>query len=1022
MIRIAILISLLCTTSLPLLSQNMEELREKAVALTRQGNHAEALSLYEQLLRLSPNSMVALQDVMWSNWENKRWPQVIENARRIRQIDPENKEAINLLAQAQDALGQREDSIATYKTLLRYEPHRRDIRETLVRLYIDIKDYAAARTMIEKTLQRYPDSDLKPRLARVQFLTGQYADAAATWAAVLEKEAANPDYRFSEAEALYYSGSQPQAIERLKKLSADNPDYFKALDFLADDALANGDYETARKILTGRLTQFRPQDEPRILQLVAVYQTLGRWQDSLEVLQRFRSVNPYNGQALLLLGDALMMLKRPKEAMTHYQTVYERNPYSLRALWGLSEAHVALKRPKQALETIRKARKIDPTNLSLVLRESQYLFDSGERPASRALLNEIVQKQEDPTLPILLYHGITPMIRDTILAYHVHMTRNAFEAQMKALKNEGYESVTVDQVAAWIKKEGTLPAKPILITFDDARLDSFVEADPILAEHGLKATMLAHSANVDENLPGHASWNQLIHYARNGRWDIQSHGDKAHDRIVTDADGRTGIYLANKLWLADQNRLETDEEWSQRVTEDHQRVKAKMLQHLGKTPIAFSWPEGNFGQDSIPNFPEAADRNTRHARDAFTLVFQQDETGINTRTRDRALLTRVQPDQKWTGEKLVSHIQENDPKLLAMRQLLRQAVWNNNLSEADGWLAQIKARGASRAILLLEEARIRLGSSDLRGAVQLARQSAALEDRPETRQFLKDLDTENRNAWSPFFRFQEDNQDRESWLFEQTLGNANLGPLRLSLIQHYGRYFEQTDPTATDLGGGLEVLWPLGRDHRLQVRSQYHSLTEGLGKDTWSGTGRLRSVWGNGWETEIDGGRDLYNSARAMNNNVIDQFARATALWQEKDTWKAMVTGRRGWHSDGNLRVGGIGSLERRLWKSPFSLVVVRAEYDDMQTSTTTYYSPKELRQYQMGLIYELARATDWILSMRYLPGLGKENGTQWESVHDVQASLNCRVGWMIVNPSFYFRKTPSYRENTYLLYLTVPF
>lgn len=1003
-------------------AEGLGELREKAIALTRAEKHEEALPLYKRLLELSPNSLVALQNVMWSSWETKRYPQVIEMASRIVRIQPHDLESLNLLGQSQEATGQRDLALKTYTKLSTMEPKRKDLKEAMIRIHIDLKQYSEAKKLIQDTLTRFPDSrrDLLPKLARVEFLTGHYSDAAATWAAVLETDPKSDDYRFSEAEALYYSGSQPQAINRLKKLMSDSPHFLKAQDFLVDDALASGDYETVRKILTGRLTQFRPQDEPRILQLVSVYQAMGRWQDSLEVLQRFRNINPDNGQALLLLGDALMMLKRPVEAMKYYQQVYDKNPSSLRALWGISEAHVAMKRPRRALESIRKARKIDPTNPSLILREAQYLFDAGERPASRSLLTDFVNTQDDTMLPILLYHGLTPMIRDTLLAYHVHMTRNAFEDQMKSLKNGGYESVTIEQVAAWYKKEGKLPAKPVLITFDDARLDSFVEGDPILAEQGLKATMFAHSANVDENLPGHANWDQLAQYAKNGRWDIQSHGDEAHERIVTDADGRTGIYLANKIWLADQKRLETDDEWTTRVTEDHQRVKNKMKQHLNKTPIAFSWPEGNFGQDSVPNFPQAAEWNLKHARKAFELIFQQDESGINVRSRDRALLTRVQPDQKWSGEKLVNHLNENDPKTLAMRQLIRQAVWNNDLSEADRWLAEIQKRGASQAILLLEEARIRLGSGDIRTAVRLARQSAALEDRPETRQFLKDLDGENRNAWSPSFRYQEDNQDRDSWLFEQTLGNANLGPVKTSLIHHYGRYFERNAPTATDHGGGLSFLLPLGRDHRFLLDSEYHAMTEGPANDTWSSVGRLRSVWHKGWETELWGGRDIYDSARAINANTIDQFAGLAATWRQKDAWKMIFTGRRGWISDGNLRVGASGEIGRRLWKSPFSLVG-RTEYDDVKTPTTIYYTPQQLLLYQAGMDFEMAQTPRWILNVRYLPGIGKENPTKWETVHDVQAGLNYQLGKVIVNPAFYFRKTPIYRGNTYFLYLTVP-
>src|SRR5207244_610571 len=112
-----------------------------------------------------------------------------------------------------------------------------------------------------------------------------------------------------------------------------------------------------------------------------------------------------------------------------------------------------------------------------------------------------VKKNKGPVVPVLLYHGLTPFSRDPLLAYNVHMTVAAFEDQMRAIKHAGYSPITCEQLAAWYQGRGRLPNKPLLITFDDARLDSFRYGDPILAKYGLKATMFAALVNVEGSLP-----------------------------------------------------------------------------------------------------------------------------------------------------------------------------------------------------------------------------------------------------------------------------------------------------------------------------------------------------------------------------------------------------------------------------------------------------------------------------------------------------------------------------------------
>ena len=57
---------------------------------------------------------------------------------------------------------------------------------------------------------------------------------------------------------------------------------------------------------------------------------------------------------------------------------------------------------------------------------------------------------------------------------------SSFEEQMKLLHDEGYQSVTLDELHAWYKEEIQLPKKRVVITFDDGFYSTSAFVKPIL--------------------------------------------------------------------------------------------------------------------------------------------------------------------------------------------------------------------------------------------------------------------------------------------------------------------------------------------------------------------------------------------------------------------------------------------------------------------------------------------------------------------------------------------------------------
>ena len=65
----------------------------------------------------------------------------------------------------------------------------------------------------------------------------------------------------------------------------------------------------------------------------------------------------------------------------------------------------------------------------------------------------------------------------------------AFRKQIQALSDAGYNAISLDQLRDYVYNGTPLPAKPIVLTFDDGYLSNYADAFPVLKEYNMKATI-----------------------------------------------------------------------------------------------------------------------------------------------------------------------------------------------------------------------------------------------------------------------------------------------------------------------------------------------------------------------------------------------------------------------------------------------------------------------------------------------------------------------------------------------------
>ncbi|MFS0688628.1 polysaccharide deacetylase family protein [Sporosarcina sp. 179-K 8C2 HS] len=124
----------------------------------------------------------------------------------------------------------------------------------------------------------------------------------------------------------------------------------------------------------------------------------------------------------------------------------------------------------------------------------------------------------DSGIPVLMYHDLTKVKQSDNLS--VLEVKN-FEEQMAYLKKNNWTTITPRQLELWVQGKLNLPAKSVLITFDDGYESTIQLGYPILKRHGLKATSFLITSRIGK--PGMVS-----EYAIRSTTDVYSYQNHTH--------------------------------------------------------------------------------------------------------------------------------------------------------------------------------------------------------------------------------------------------------------------------------------------------------------------------------------------------------------------------------------------------------------------------------------------------------------------------------------------------------------
>lgn len=215
-------------------------------------------------------------------------------------------------------------------------------------------------------------------------------------------------------------------------------------------------------------------------------------------------------------------------------------------------------------------------------------------PAPRNVLGAGERAQFTPppaftgAVPVLVYRNVGGHSGDTV-------TQRAFAAQMQTLRLAGFNTLSIAQYDNFQHGDDSgLPARPILITFDGGTLESFRNADRVLASEDFRATMFVVTANIAARNPLYLDWAELHRMQRSGRWDIQPESYQGDTEVAVDSRGDQQPFYAARRYLRSTGK-ETFAAYERRVGGDLFTLAAQFAAQ-GIAVHAIAVPFGDYGQ------------------------------------------------------------------------------------------------------------------------------------------------------------------------------------------------------------------------------------------------------------------------------------------------------------------------------------------------------------------------------------------------------------------------------------------
>ena len=195
-------------------------------------------------------------------------------------------------------------------------------------------------------------------------------------------------------------------------------------------------------------------------------------------------------------------------------------------------------------------------------------------------------------IPIVMYHHIT---ENPKRAGKYVIMKSELEKDLDLIKENGYTTVTVEDLIDYVDGKTVLPEKIIMLTFDDGFESVRELAWPLLKERNMKAVLSVvgsitetYAENKDRNVNyAYLNWDDIRELSQSGDFEIQNH---TYDMHSTGAKGRKGL---------SRKSGESPSDYENALIDDLSRMQELLKNLSGVNATAVAYPYGSYSKETL---------------------------------------------------------------------------------------------------------------------------------------------------------------------------------------------------------------------------------------------------------------------------------------------------------------------------------------------------------------------------------------------------------------------------------------
>ncbi|RNB92457.1 polysaccharide deacetylase [Brevibacillus fluminis] len=255
------------------------------------------------------------------------------------------------------------------------------------------------------------------------------------------------------------------------------------------------------------------------------------------------------------------------------------------------------------------------------------------------------------------------------------IAKNQLDEQLQALHDQGYVTVSQQDILDYYNKKKPLPDKALFLSFEDGRNDSALFADPILEKYNYKATALSYANKVGNSDNKFLQPADMLKMIKTGFWELGSNGYRLTYINVFDRNGQfIGVRNENQLpnkenieyynhylmdFIRDSNMIPVEDrtEMEARITSDYKAMKDIYTKELGFVPGVYMIMHANTLYEGMNRLVSQV--NDNNIRQIFNMHFNREGNVYNDQSAGLYNLTRVQPASYWYTNHLLMKIQKD---------------------------------------------------------------------------------------------------------------------------------------------------------------------------------------------------------------------------------------------------------------------------------------------------------------------------------------------------------------------------